>query len=94
MTLFFIVSIYIIGGIFIERMLEHTHKPFPMIHETGIALLLGIACACIAFFVDPQMPLFNELFFFNKNFFLMILIPPIMLATGYNMRRKKFFENI
>jgi NhaP-type Na+/H+ or K+/H+ antiporter len=33
-------------------------------------------------------------FAFPKELFFEVLLPLIIFATGYNMRRKKFFENI
>lgn len=30
---------------------------------------------------------------FDPNFFFYFCLPPIIFAAGYNMKRKKFFEN-
>ena len=30
---------------------------------------------------------------FDENFFFYFCLPPIVFASGYNMKRKKFFEN-
>ena len=34
------------------------------------------------------------MFSFNDNLFFYVCLPPIVFASGFNMKRKKFFENI
>ena len=36
----------------------------------------------------------QELVEFNDNFFFYFCLPPLVFASGFNMQRKKFFENI
>lgn len=31
---------------------------------------------------------------FDDRFFFFVLLPPIILEAGYNMQRRKFFQNI
>lgn len=31
---------------------------------------------------------------FDERFFFFVLLPPIILEAGYNMQRRKFFQNI
>eukprot|EP01048_Picozoa_sp_COSAG05_P017261 COSAG05_NODE_2328_length_3230_cov_2.151070_1_plen_55_part_00 len=31
---------------------------------------------------------------FDERFFFFVLLPPIIFEAGYNMQRRKFFQNI
>ena len=35
-----------------------------------------------------------EQYSFKQDFFFDFLLPPIILNSGFNMRRKKFFQNL
>lgn len=36
---------------------------------------------------------FNHIMTFDANFFFYFILPPIIFAAGYNMKRKEFFKN-
>jgi NhaP-type Na+/H+ or K+/H+ antiporter len=78
--------IYIIGGSFME------HKKFLIGHETGIAILCGLAVSGIAWAAGYHD--INNNLEFNGEVFFYLCLPPIIFASGFNMRRKRFFENI
>ena len=73
----------IIGGY-----MEHVNVRFG--HVTGVALLLGLGISALMYFFgngNISMP-------FNNTVFFQVCLPPVIFASGFNMRRKRFFENI
>ena len=59
-----------------------------MIHQTEIAVLLGLLAGLVVKVATNQAVQFDE-----GPFFYFIL-PPIVFSAGYNMKRKRFFKNI
>lgn len=60
-------------------------------HEAGLVILFAMLisfCAHLMGFEDMQ-----KMMTFDENFFFYFCLPPIVFASGYNMKRKKFFEN-
>jgi NhaP-type Na+/H+ or K+/H+ antiporter len=86
LTVFLIILAYVIGGSFLEKVKS------PLFHETGIAIVIGFTISLVAYLIDDDK--FNDFFKFNTDLFFYILLPPILFASGFNMRRKKFFQNI
>jgi NhaP-type Na+/H+ or K+/H+ antiporter len=68
------------------------HKHWLIGHETGVAILMGLAVSGIVWAADSK-DLSNG-FLFDPTLFFYIILPPIIFASGFNMRRKRFFENI
>jgi len=66
-------------------------KKFCVCHETGVIIVIGIGISLFLERVDHET---ISKIGFNGNLFFDILLPLIIFATGYNMRRKNFFENI
>ena len=65
-------------------------KP-PIFHETGVIILIGITVSYIIHFQNEKN---DKWFEFPKYLFFEVLLPLIILASGYNMKRKKFFQNM
>jgi NhaP-type Na+/H+ or K+/H+ antiporter len=80
-----LLLVYITIGSWMETM------NFTVGHETGVIIIIGIIISILLeLWTGNNLRLFswsNEIFFF-------VLLPLIIFATGYNMRREKFFENI
>lgn len=86
MIIFVMLMLYVILGSFME------HKETPFGHETGVALLAGlIISAIIHFAIAPGSDLELK---FNGEIFFYVCLPPIIFASGFNMRRRRFFQNI
>lgn len=65
-------------------------------HTTGIVVMLGILVSYLLHSIgnqDDEKQLMKDLNFNEKLFFDLVL-PLIIFPSGYNMRRKKFFNNI
>jgi sodium/hydrogen exchanger-like protein 6/7 len=83
-VIFVMLMIYVIVGSF----MEHKHSPFG--HETGVALVAGLIISAIVHYAinkDFDLTFDSEIFFY-------VCLPPIIFAAGFNMRRRRFFENI
>jgi sodium/hydrogen exchanger-like protein 6/7 len=61
-------------------------------HESGIVIIIGFILSFLARTFGHEE--FNHMMTFDENFFFYFILPPIVFASGYNMKRKKFFENI
>ena len=75
---------------FLGAIIEHKH---PVIgHETGIIIIISMIISYIASL--PEHTEFIELFAFSPELFFYVVLPPILFAAAFNMRRKKFFDNM
>jgi sodium/hydrogen exchanger-like protein 6/7 len=64
-------------------------------HEAGIIILVGIVISYLAsHFGHEGHNDLGKMLTFDSNFFFYFCLPPIIFASGYNMKRRKFFENI
>lgn len=86
LIIFVLLAMYVVIGSFME------HKKFVIGHETGVAIVAGLIISSIAWATDYKD--LNENLAFNGNVFFYLCLPPIIFASGFNMRRKRFFENI
>ena len=85
LIIFALLMLYIFAGTFVE-----TKKPI-FGHEAGLVILVGVI---ISYFVKSSNHVdLAELLTFEPDFFFYFCLPPIIFASGYNMKRKKFFEN-
>ena len=80
MMLFFITSAY-----------NERYKPVCG-HQTSYTIIAGIVSSCIIWLLYSEK--FADKYQFEQDFFFNFLLPPIILNSGFNMRRRKFFQNI
>jgi len=86
LIIFALLSLYVIAGSYME------HKKSPVGHETGVAILAGFLVSLIAWAAGYSS--LNDTLEFSGDIFFYLCLPPIIFASGFNMRRKRFFENI
>ena len=86
-VIFLLLLLYVVGGAFLEKI----HAPVG--HETSIALILGFIVSLVLWKI-PGGHVYASFVSFNGPVFFYLCLPPIIFASGYNMRRKKFFANI
>ena len=77
--------LYMFLGLLIERI----HAPFG--HEASIVIIVGGAISYLVY--SSGYIAFNEKLSFDSNLFFYFCLPPIVLASGFNMKRRIFFEN-
>ncbi len=75
---------------FMGSVIEKYH--WPVGHEASLVIILGMLVSFGA--MQSGHSEMNHMLQFNENFFFYFCLPPIVFASGYNMKRKKFFENI
>jgi len=61
-------------------------------HQTGVTVIFGIAFSMTMHFLTKDAHI--EVFKFSETVFFDFLLPPIIFNSGYNMRQKKFFQNL
>jgi len=60
-------------------------------HEASYIALVGFLISLGAYMSNNNM--IQENIIFDDNILFYFCIPPIVFASGYNMRRKRFFQN-
>lgn len=83
MTMFGMMLIFFIGAGIVEK-----YKP-PVCHETSVVLVIGIAFSFVYYACVGSAD--RAVFKFSQGVFFDFFLPPIIINSGYNMRRKKFF---
>ena len=77
--------IVLILYIAVAQYIETRHLDF--LHESGIAILLGALSGLIIYSISSDVITFNE-----SSFFYFIL-PPIIFAAGFTLKKKNFMKN-
>ena len=62
-------------------------KKFRYLHESTLAILLGILLGLIFYEFE------NEIITFNGQIFFYFILPPIIFAAGYTLKSRMFFMN-
>lgn len=86
LVIFFVFFVYLVLGSFIEK------TKCIVGHETGMTVIVGILISFLAWYIEKGE--FIDMMEFDEHFFFYFCLPPIIFSSGYNMKRKKFFENI
>ena len=60
-------------------------------HEASVVVLIAMAISFLAYCVQGHE--FIRMMTFDPTFFFFFCLPPIVFCSGFNMRRKVFFEN-
>jgi NhaP-type Na+/H+ or K+/H+ antiporter len=79
------IMLYMFLGLLIER------SKVPFGHEASLVVIFGGLIAYLA--SHNSYTHFNDKVSFDSNLFFYFCLPPIVLASGFNMKRKIFFEN-
>lgn len=86
LIIFILLLMYTVGGSYME------HKKFKFGHETSIALIVGLFVSACLHFIPINANTYD--ISFDGTAFFYVCLPPIIFAAGFNMRRKRFFDNI
>ena len=86
MIIFLMFIVYMVSGSLVES------KGWIVGHEAGVVIIIGMILSFLAMQFGHEE--FNHMMTFDENFFFYFCLPPIVFASGYNMKRRKFFENI
>ena len=84
-----VIFLMFITYMVIGSILEKNHAVIG--HEAGFIILIGAALSYTAYNMGHGE--FTTMMTFDENFFFYFCLPPIVFASGYNMKRRKFFEN-
>ena len=88
---FYVMIFAVMVFFFITAALNERYKP-RCGHQTSYAIILGVILSCILYAILGSER--SNLYKFKEGAFFDFLLPPIILNSGFNMRRKKFFQNI
>ncbi len=85
------ILLFLILGIYTMAAAGLTGRRGSWFHESSLAILLGFIVSGISILAGFYQ--FNEASRFNDMVFFYFLLPPIVFAHGYNLKRRRFFQN-
>ena len=62
---------------------------FHYIHESSVCMLLGMLISLITWFTSNDT---SNILNFDEEIFFNLILPPIIFAAGYNLRKRAFFK--
>ncbi|KAJ3039722.1 monovalent cation:H+ antiporter, CPA1 (nhx1) [Rhizophlyctis rosea] len=69
-------------------------KKIRVIHETVVSIVLGMVVGLVVHFaITKRVEGIEQMLHFDHRYFFNLLLPPIILNSGYDMKRKSFFRN-
>jgi NhaP-type Na+/H+ or K+/H+ antiporter len=87
LIMLFLLMLSIVGG----HILKKKHHKY--LQESGLTILIGMAAGLIlrCMNVEEYMTKLSNHF---VRLFMILLLPPIIFESGYNMQKKPFLKNI
>lgn len=87
LIILFLLMLSIMGGHFLKKI---RHK---YLQESGLTTLIGVCAGLLLRFLNIEIYITNLSNHFVR-LFMLILLPPIIYESGYNMQKKPFFKNL
>ena len=87
-----IILIFVMLMIFMAFEAFRHKKDLSFGHEASLVTLIGFGISYA--YQAAGKKEFAEMFKFSDDLFFYFCLPPIVFASGFNMQRKKFFQNI
>lgn len=92
MAIFFVLCVIALGILLIHTMLETGFQYLP---ESIVVVFLGALIGLlINLLSDPKLSHWKREQVFSPTAFFLVLLPPIIFESGYNLHKGNFFQNI